>query len=136
VARGRPGGIIAVEDADFDGLFCDPQNDRFDFYRSMYPRACAASGGDATVGRKLRRYFAEAGIPVPESRLVQSFDTYGDTKTLAVATLEASADAIAAASLATREEVATAIADLRAFAGTPGTLIGDPRTFQIWASRR
>lgn len=132
----RPGGIIAVEDADFDGLFCDPQNDGFDFYRSMYPRACAASGGDATVGRKLRRYFAEAGIPLPESRLVQSFDTYGDTKTLAVATLEASADAIAAASLATREEVATAIADLRAFAGTPGTLIGDPRTFQIWASRR
>jgi predicted O-methyltransferase YrrM len=34
----RPGGVIAVEDADFDGLFCDPPNDGFDFYRRMVPR--------------------------------------------------------------------------------------------------
>ena len=29
-------------------------------------------------------------------------------------------------------EVAAALADLRTFAATPGTLTGDPRTFQVW----
>lgn len=131
----RAGGVLAVEDADFGGLFCDPDNDGFDFYRTMYPRVCASNGGDATVGRKLSRYFAEAGIPAPEMRLVQSFGASGDLKALAVATLEASGDEIVAAGLASRDEVATAIADLQAFADTAGTLIGDPRTFQVWASR-
>ncbi len=67
----RPGGVIAVEDADFDGLFCDPPSEAFDFYRRMYPKVCALHGGDAAIGRKLRRHFAEAGIAEPELRLVQ-----------------------------------------------------------------
>lgn len=28
----RPGGVLAVEDADFGGLFCDPANAGFGFY--------------------------------------------------------------------------------------------------------
>ncbi len=36
----RAGGVIAVEDADFDGLCCDPDNSGFGFYQTMYPRVC------------------------------------------------------------------------------------------------
>jgi len=134
----RAEGVIAVEDADFDGLFCDPGDSGFGFYQTMYPRVCALNGGDPTIGRKLFRYFGEAGIGEPELRLVQSFGTSGDsdTKALAVSTLEGSADAIVAAGLATADEVAAAIADMTAFASTTGTLVGDPRTFQVWATRR
>ena len=134
----RAEGVIAVEDADFDGLFCDPGDSGFGFYQTMYPRVCALNGGDPTIGRKLFRYFGEAGIGEPELRLVQSFGTSGDsdTKALAVSTLEGSADAIAAAGLATADEVAAAIADMTAFASTTGTLVSDPRTFQVWAARR
>jgi hypothetical protein len=56
-------------------------------------------------------------------------------KAISVLTLEATADAIVGAGLASADEVAAALADLRAFAATPGTLIGDPRTFQLWAPR-
>jgi len=124
----RAEGVIAVEDADFDGLFCDPGDSGFGFYQTMYPRVCALNGGDPAIGRKLFRYFGEAGIGEPELRLVQSLGTSGDsdTKALAVSTLEGSADAI----------VAAAIADMTAFASTTGTLVGDPRTFQVWATRR
>ena len=94
--------MIAVEDADFDGLFCDPPNDGFEFWRTMYPRVCALNGGDPAIGRKLRRYFAEAGIPEPELRLIQAVAAAGDVKDLAVSTVQASADAIIAADLATR----------------------------------
>jgi SAM-dependent methyltransferase len=32
----RAGGVVVVEDADFDGLFCHPANDGFDFYAASY----------------------------------------------------------------------------------------------------
>ena len=46
----RAGGVIAVEDADFDGLFCDPDNDGFGFYRTMYREVCRRNGGDPVIG--------------------------------------------------------------------------------------
>jgi ubiquinone/menaquinone biosynthesis C-methylase UbiE len=131
----RAGGVIAVEDADFDGLFCHPENNGFDFYRLMWPRVCRLNGGDATIGRKLYRYFLDAGIPRPELRLSQDVGVTGDIKVLMVSTLEASADAIIDAGLAGADEVAAAIADLAAFAADPETVIGGPRTFQLWARR-
>jgi hypothetical protein len=53
----RPGGVIIVEDADFDGLFCDPPNDGFEFYPRMYPalshstEALVSAPGRLTPGR-------------------------------------------------------------------------------------
>jgi ubiquinone/menaquinone biosynthesis C-methylase UbiE len=131
----RAGGTIAVEDADFDGLFCDPDNSGFAFYAAMYPRVCALNGGDPVVGRKLYRYFGDAGIPAPEVRMHQRAGTDSDVKDLAVSTLDSSAAAIADAGLATPGEVAAALADLTAFAARPETVIGDPRLFQVWAVR-
>ena len=75
-----PGGAIAVEDTDFDGLFCDPPNGGFDFHKRMYPRVLEHNGGDARIGRKLYRYFLEAGIPDPGLHLVQSVDAAGEAK--------------------------------------------------------
>jgi ubiquinone/menaquinone biosynthesis C-methylase UbiE len=131
----RAGGIIAVEDADFDGLFCDPANDGFGFYKAMYQEVCRRNGGDPTIGRKLYRYFGQAGIADPQVRLAQGLAVTEDRKELAVLTLEASAEAITGAGLASADEVAAALADLRAFAAAPGTVLGDPRTFQVWARR-
>jgi hypothetical protein len=92
-----------VEDADFDGLFCDPPNDGFDFYVRTYPRVLERHGGGAAAGRKLYRHFVEAGIPRPNLRLVQSAVTTGEAKTLSLSTLEATADAILAEELASEE---------------------------------
>ena len=131
----RADGVIAVEDADFDGLFCDPANAGFDFYATMYRQVCRRNGGDPAIGRKLYRYFGQAGISDPQFRLVQGVTAADEVKVLAVLTLEATTDAITSAGLARVDEVAAALADLRAFAATPGTMIGDPRTFQVWARR-
>jgi ubiquinone/menaquinone biosynthesis C-methylase UbiE len=129
------GGVIAVEDADFDGLFCHPENGGFAFYRRMLPRVCELNGGDPAIGRKLYRYFLQVGIPAPEVRVVQECGATGDLKDLTVSTLEASADAIIGVGLATADEVTAAIADLAAFAADPETFIGGPRIFQLWARR-
>ena len=87
----------------------------------MLPRACALNGGDSIIGRKLYGYFLQVGIPAPELRLVQDSGVTVDMKDLTVSTLEASADAIIDAGLATADEVAAAISDLAAFAADPAT---------------
>jgi hypothetical protein len=130
-----PGGVIAVEDADFDGLFCHPPNDGFDLYARLYPRVLERRGGDAASGRKLYRHFLEAGIPDPNLRLVQRADTVGEAKTLSLSTLQATAEAIVEEGLASSDQVNAAIADLAAFTADPGTVVGDPRIFQVWRSR-
>lgn len=129
------GGAIIVEDADFDALFCEPPNDGFSFYARTYPRVLDRYGGDATVGRKLYGYFREAGIPRASLTLRQGVDVDGEAKTLSLATLEATADAIVREQLASTKEVDAAIASLAAFTVDPTTLVGGPRVFQL-SSRR
>ena len=130
-----PSGAIVVEDADFTGLFCHPPNHGFAFYARVYPRVLQQRGGDAAIGRKLYRYFLDAGIPDPNLKLVQRADAIGEAKTLSLSTLEATAEAIVEEGLASTEEVNAAIDDLAAFTADEGTVVGDPRVFQLWCSR-
>ena len=132
----RPGGALVAEDADFDGLFCQPPNDGFAFYARMYPRVLQRYGGDAIVGRKLYGCFLEAGIPQPSLRLVQRVDASGEAKTLSLSTLEATAEAMVNEKLASVEDVNAAIASLAAFTSDPTTLVGDPRVFQLGRADR
>lgn len=37
--------------------------------------------------------------------------------------------------LASVDEVSAAVADLAAFTADEGTVVGDPRVFQVWCSR-
>ena len=122
----RAGGALAVEDADFDGLFCDPPNERFAFYAPTDPLVLKRRGGDHAIGRKLYRYFLDADIPAPNLRLAQGIDTSGSTKTLALSTLEATAEAILADGLASEDELRSALSSLEAFAADPTTVIGIP----------
>lgn len=131
----KPGGALVVEDADFYGLLCEPENEGFEFYAQIYPRVLARRGGDAALGRKLYRFFLEVGIPDPQLTLVQRADATGEAKGLSLSTLEAVADAIVGEQLASSDEVRSAIASLTDFTNNPKTLIGGPRTFQVWARR-
>jgi hypothetical protein len=67
--------------------------------------------------------------------LAQDAGVTDDGRALNPVTLEAIADAITGAGLATEAEVAAAIADLAAFAADPQTLLSGPRVFQVWARR-
>jgi ubiquinone/menaquinone biosynthesis C-methylase UbiE len=131
----RLGGALVVEDADFSGLFCEPPNEGFQFYARLYPKVLARHGGDAVAGRKLYGFFLQAGIPDPQLKLVQRADATGESKSLSLSTLEATAEAIVAEGLASRDEVRQAIASLAEFTNDPETVVGDPRIFQVWARK-
>ncbi len=132
----RPGGSIVVEDADFEGSFCDPPNADFDFWVQAYQRVLSSSGGDPLMGRKLHRLFTAADIPAPTVTVVQRADVTGEAKTLPHSTIDLTADAIVANGIATRDEVDAALKGLLELAADPGTIFGSPRIFQAWAGRR
>lgn len=95
------------------------------------------NGGDPALARKLYRSFLAAGPPDPQVRMAQTMgtDPDGDTKLLALSTLEATAESITDAGLATPAEAAAAQADLAAFIADPHTIVGDPRIFSVWSHR-
>ena len=131
----RPEGAVAVEDCDFDGLFCDPANDGFEFYKCYYSLALERRGGDPAVGRKLHRYFREVSGDFPGLTLVHPIYPDGEGKVIAFLTLQASADAIVSEGLAAREEVDAALETLRTFSEDPSTLVAEPRIFQVFSVR-
>jgi ubiquinone/menaquinone biosynthesis C-methylase UbiE len=128
------GGVMIVEDADFDGWCCDPPNEAFELFLDTYRRVLACRGGDHAIGRKLYRYAVAAGIPDPQMRLVQPVHQ-GEAKMLAWSTLDATAEAIISERLATADQITAALASMRQFSDDPHTLICGPRVFQLWARR-
>jgi SAM-dependent methyltransferase len=131
----RDGGVVAVEDADFDGSFCDPPHEGFHFWVNVYQRVLERHGGDPLSGRKLHRRFTEAGIPTPDLDVVQRVHRTGEAKTLPYSTIDATADAIVREGIASADEVAAALASLQEFAVDPRYLSGSPRLFQAWSRR-
>jgi ubiquinone/menaquinone biosynthesis C-methylase UbiE len=130
-----PGGSIVVEDVDFHASFCEPPNPGFEFFLRTYCEALERRGGDPAIGLKLFRYFLEAGIPGATVGVVQRVEAAGETKWLTHSTLAATEEAIVSEGIATAGEVATALAALADATADPATIIGLPRTFQVWARR-
>jgi SAM-dependent methyltransferase len=131
----RPGGVLLVEDADFDGWCCHPPNDGFDFFVRTYGQLLQRRGGDHAMGRKLYTCFESAGIPRPQVALTQPAWTEGEGKTLAWSTLEATREAIVSERVASEAEISAALLALQEFTEDPDTLICGPRNFQLWSSR-
>jgi len=131
----RPGGVVAVEDADFEGSFCWPPNPAFDFWVHAYQAALAAVGGDPLSGRRLHARFVEAGLPAPELRVVQRVDVSGEAKTMPYRTIETTAETILAEGIASETELAQALSGLEALGGDDTTVLGSPRNFQAWSRR-
>jgi ubiquinone/menaquinone biosynthesis C-methylase UbiE len=131
----RPGGALAVEDADFDGFCCHPANEAFEFFLRAYRQVVERSGGDHAIGRKLYADLVEAGIPNPDVGVVQPVYPQAETKWLAWTTLEASSEVIVSEGVASALEVESALASLADFTEDSGTLISGPRIFQVWARR-
>jgi SAM-dependent methyltransferase len=131
----RPGGMLAVEDSDLEGLFCDPDNDGFKFYVRVVAEVISANGGDPGCARRLVRYFREVGIADPAVRMLQSVNLGGDAKAMPLLTLEAIADSVVSAGLASASDVESAIGELAAFTTDPESTVSDPRIFQVWAGR-
>jgi SAM-dependent methyltransferase len=130
-----PGGLIIVEDIDFDGHFCDPHCDAFFRFTELYAEAARRRGADAFIGRRLARLLDTAGFADVDSSLVQPYGRTGDIKEVTLMTLAAISDAVVASELATAQEIASLKAELEAFAARPDATLSLPRIFQAWGRK-
>jgi ubiquinone/menaquinone biosynthesis C-methylase UbiE len=132
----RPGGVLALEDGDFQSPFCEPPLPAFDRCFALYRAVVAARGADPLVGPKLYRMALDADFERPEVTLAQPVFTSGEEKRLPEWTLEECLPAITGAGLATEEEVRSLARELANFARDETTLIGMARMTQVWARKR
>jgi ubiquinone/menaquinone biosynthesis C-methylase UbiE len=131
----KPGGVLACEDGEFIGPFCEPPSPAFTRCFELYRGVVESHGADPLVGPKLYRMCLEAGFPEPEVAVVQPAFVRGDQRRLPEWTLAESAQAILEAGLATRGELDAILAELKGLAEEGRTLFGMARMTQVWARK-
>lgn len=58
----RPGGLLAVRDADYGAFVWHPTDGRLDRWRELYTSVCARNGAQADAGRRLPSWVTAAGF--------------------------------------------------------------------------
>lgn len=58
----RPGGLVAVRDADYAGMTWFPQHPALDEWSALYHEVTQANGAEADAGRRLHSWVLEAGF--------------------------------------------------------------------------
>jgi SAM-dependent methyltransferase len=134
-ARLAPGGALVVEDIDFTGSFCHPDNAAYSRYVQLYTDAVTLRGGDANIGRRLPSLLRATGLADPQMNVVQGAGFEGEVKMIAPITLEAIADAVLAAELCTVDELNQTVDNLYAFAADGGSVLSIPRIMQAWGRK-
>ncbi|MFF7765647.1 methyltransferase domain-containing protein [Streptomyces massasporeus] len=58
----RPGGLIAVRDADYEAMTWYPASEGLDVWLDLYRRVARANGGEPDAGRRLKAWALRAGL--------------------------------------------------------------------------
>jgi SAM-dependent methyltransferase len=134
-ARLAPGGALVVEDIDFTGSFCHPDNAAFWRYVELYTDVVIGRGADPNIGIRLPSLLRATGLADPHMNVVQPAGFDGEVKMIAPITLEAIADAVLAAELCTVDELNQTVDNLYAFAADGGSVLSTPRIMQVWGRK-
>ena len=133
--RLRPGGMVVLEDIDFRGHFCHPENLAFWRYVELYSQMVRARGADPDIGPRLPALLLDAGYENVQLQVVQPAGMEGEVKLIAAITMENIADSVLAEGLASRRELDGLVRDLYAFAANPRSVMSIPRVVQAWGER-
>jgi 2-polyprenyl-3-methyl-5-hydroxy-6-metoxy-1,4-benzoquinol methylase len=131
----KPGGVLAVEDIDFQGAFSYPFDIAHERFFRIYRETVHRRGGDADIGPRLPGLLRTAGLADVGVNVVVCAFIEGAAKFFHRLTLErirAAAIGERVASAADIDQVTTA---MHAFAAHRDTIVGHPRVFQVWGCR-
>jgi SAM-dependent methyltransferase len=128
----RPGGIIVIEDIDFRGYLCYPDDAALWRYVELYTETVQRRGADANIGPRLPSLLTGAGFENVQMNTVQPAGTEGEVKLISPLTMENIAGAVLDEGLATQAEIDQIVMELYTFARTPGTVGCMPRVVEVW----
>jgi hypothetical protein len=127
-----PGGIVVVEDIDFTGSFCWPENAAYARYVDLYSCSVQARGADPNIGLRLPELLRSAGLTNDAINVVQPAGITGESKLVTPITMENIADSVRAGGLADDAEIASVVRELYALAQDERTVMSLPRVVQAW----
>ena len=131
----QPGGVVVIEDIDFRGHFCFPENTAFNRYIQLYSQVVLDKGGDPNIGPRLPGLLTETGFKEININVVQPAGIKGEVKLIAAITMENIAHAVLSTGLAVEEEIDEVIRGLYVIASDKHTFVSLPRIVQAWGER-
>jgi SAM-dependent methyltransferase len=131
----KPGGLLAVEDIDFDGHVCYPSSAAFDRYVELYTESARARGCDPCIGPRLPSLVQAAGFSDVNVGIVQPSGISGEVKLIAAITFDAIAEAALRSGLETSDNIKATSVALYDFAVQQGSFMSIPRIFQCSGTR-
>ena len=132
----RPGGVLILQDVDFRGHFCHPENPAFARFVRLYSETALRRGVDANIGPRLVGFLIEAGLTDVQMNIVQPAGMSGDVKLIAALTMESIADSVAAEGVALKAEVDELVDALYDLARDENCLMSVARIVQVWGHRK
>jgi SAM-dependent methyltransferase len=136
VALVRPGGCVALHEADWIAHVCDPPSDAWTALVELFVRYSEKNGIDPFIGRKLPRFLRDAGlVDVRVNPIVHVYPPGHGRRTILLDFAENLSERIVDAKL-TRESTLTDLkAALRRHLDDPETLVVSHLFFQVWGTK-
>jgi 2-polyprenyl-3-methyl-5-hydroxy-6-metoxy-1,4-benzoquinol methylase len=132
----KPGGALALQEADSDGIQCFPDNATFTHLRDVLASVFAGIGGDTFAGRQVFRLLCDAGLSDVDVRVCtarsRSTDDLVDYVPQTVLSVR---QTIRELGLMADGEIDYAIAEVRAHLSDPKTITTTSTVFQAWGRK-
>lgn len=132
----KPGGLLAVQDIDFDGHVCYPPSSAFNRYVELYSKSARARGCDPCIGPRLPSLVQAAGFSDVRVGIVQPSGISGEVKVIAAITFDLIADGLLKSGLDTPDNLHSTSEALYKYAQQPGSFMSVPRIFQCSGARK
>lgn len=133
----RPGGWLAVEEADAAGLACYPDHPAWERLRAILFTAFARAGADVFAGRQVYRLLLEAGLEEVGFRPCQAGARRGDPLAdFLPATVLSTKPVILREGLASEPEIDGLVAECRRHLSDPATVHTSVTVIQAWGRKR
>src|SRR5688500_7888942 len=123
----RPGGILAIEDVDFQGHFCYPPSHAFNIYVHWYEQVSIQKGANHFIVNLLLAMITDLGMKEVDMNVVLPTFHKGDGKLMGILTLKSIRNTIISAGLASEKEVDATIHELQAYTDDKMSIISLPR---------
>jgi ubiquinone/menaquinone biosynthesis C-methylase UbiE len=136
VALVRPGGMVALHEADWTPHVCDPPIPAWDRLSEILVSYSTMNGIDPFVGRKVPRLLREAGlVDIQVNPLIHVYPPGHGRRTIFLEFVENLRDRIRGQKLIEDRELEELLTDLKRHLDDPHTLVVSHLFFQVWGRK-
>ncbi len=133
VALVKPGGVVALHEADWGAHVCDPPLPAWDRLNQLLNTYSCGNGIDLFIGRRVPRMLRAAGIRDVQVRpLIHVYPPGHSRRPILLQFVENLRSRIVAQGLASESEFSDLIAELRRHLDDPDTLVVSHMFIQAW----